>query len=54
MKKLLKSAQLLHLQTMGLGVLKPYRKTAENMHPTMSAFGRKRGVLQVSMALPLL
>jgi len=30
MKKLLKSVQMLHLQTMRLGVLKPYRKSAES------------------------
>ena len=53
-EKLLKSVQLLHLQTMRLGVLKPYRKSAESMRLTMSAFGRKWGILQVSMALPLL
>jgi len=28
-KQLLKSVQMLHLQTMRLGVLKPYRKSAE-------------------------
>jgi len=53
-KKLLKSMQLLHMQTMRLGVLKPYRKSVESIHPMMSAFGQKWGVLQVSMALPLL
>ena len=53
-KKLLKSMQLLHMQTMRLGVLKPYRKSVESIHPTMSAFGQKWGVLQVSMALLLL
>jgi len=34
-EKLLKSVQLLHLQTMRLGVLKPYRKSTESKHPTM-------------------
>jgi len=29
-KKLLKSVQMVHLQTMRLGVLKPYRKSAES------------------------
>jgi len=34
-EKLLKSVQLLHLQVMRLGVLKPYRKSMESMRPTM-------------------
>ena len=51
-EKLLKSVQLLHLQTMRLGVLKPYQKSVESMRPTM--FWQKWGILQVSMALPLL